>query len=57
MIQNTNVLILVFVLFTGRTLVFGNVTGVNLHGEVVLGSEDVRTEWIRVKGLYIITMN
>jgi len=37
--------------------VFGNVTGVNLHGEVVLGSEDVRTEWIRVKGLYIITMN
>ena len=57
MIQNTNVLILVFVLFTGRTLVFGNVTGVNLHGEVVLGSEDVRTEWIRVKGIYITTMN
>lgn len=30
----------------GRTLVFGNETGVNLHGEVVLGSEDVTTEWM-----------
>lgn len=32
----------------GRTLVFGNETGVNLHGEIVLGSEDVTTEWIRL---------
>lgn len=32
----------------GRTLVFGNDTGVNLHGEIVLASEDVTTEWIRL---------
>ncbi|XP_060608555.1 T-cell activation inhibitor, mitochondrial-like [Ruditapes philippinarum] len=31
-----------------RTLVFGNETGVNLHGEIVLGSEDVVTEWINL---------
>ena len=27
---------------------FGNKTGVNLHGEIVLGSEDVPTEWMSV---------
>lgn len=32
----------------GRTLIFGNETGVNLHGEIVLGSEDVTTEWINL---------
>ncbi|KAH3849886.1 T-cell activation inhibitor, mitochondrial-like [Dreissena polymorpha] len=31
----------------GRHLVFGNNTGINLHGEVVLGSEDVATEWMQ----------
>ncbi|KAL4233988.1 hypothetical protein ACF0H5_005643 [Mactra antiquata] len=31
-----------------RTLVFGNETGVNLHGEIVLGSDDVTTEWINL---------
>ncbi|XP_052817015.1 T-cell activation inhibitor, mitochondrial-like isoform X2 [Mya arenaria] len=30
----------------GRHLVFGNHTGINLHGEVVLGSEDVATDWM-----------
>ena len=34
--------------FSDRTLVFGNKTGVNLHGEIVLGSEDVPTEWMSV---------
>lgn len=33
-------------LLQDRTLVFGNKTGVNLHGEIVLGSEDVPTEWM-----------
>ena len=33
---------------------FGNKTGVNLHGEIVLGSEDVPTEWIRVRSTLIV---
>lgn len=33
---------------------FGNETGVNLHGEIVLGSDDVTTEWINVRFLYMI---
>ena len=37
-----------FRFISDRTLVFGNKTGVNLHGEIVLGSEDVPTEWMSV---------
>lgn len=30
----------------GRHLVFSNGTGINLHGEIVLGSEDVPNDWV-----------
>lgn len=32
----------------GRKLVFGNTTGVNLDGHVVLSNEDVRNRWLEV---------
>ncbi|KAK6184689.1 hypothetical protein SNE40_007108 [Patella caerulea] len=32
----------------GRTLVFGNNSGVSLHGDVVLSGEDVRADWIKI---------
>jgi len=35
-----------------RHLVFGNHTGINLHGDVVLGSEDVATDWMMVGYLH-----
>ena len=34
---------------------FGNKTGVNLHGEIVLGSEDVSTEWVRVSINWVLS--
>jgi len=30
----------------GRVIHFGNVTGVNLDGEVVLGISEVRSQWL-----------
>ena len=36
---------------TGRSLVFSNKTGVSLHGEVVLSSGDVTTDWMTVCGI------
>ena len=39
-------------LFTGRSLLFSNTTGVSRLGEIVLSSEDVPTSWMRVS-LYV----
>ena len=39
-------------LFSGRSLLFSNTTGVSRLGEIVLSSEDVPTSWMRVS-LYV----
>ena len=33
---------------------FGNRTGVNMHGDIVLGSDDVATDWLHVN-IYFLT--
>jgi hypothetical protein len=41
----------------GRTLLFSNTTGVTRLGEIVLSSEDVPTQWMRVGQLLNVFLN
>lgn len=40
-----------FLISTGRTIHFGNETGVSLEGIVVLSTSEVRNQWLKVSVL------